>query len=68
MKLTNKLMIGIGIGSVIMNVIRIIFKASVHSNDVGAIVFFSLTSAYLLFTTILSVFFLKSYKNTFGVL
>jgi hypothetical protein len=68
MKLTNKLMIGIGIGSVVMNGIRILFKATVNSKDVSSIVFFSLTSAYLFFTTILSIFFIKNYKRNFNFL
>ncbi len=62
MILSNRLMIGIGIGSVSMNFIRIIFLATVKNLDTGAIVFFSLSSAYLLCCTFLSIVFLKRYS------
>ena len=63
MKLTHKLMVGIGIGSVLMNAIRIILLGSVNDNHVGAEVFFSLSSSYLLFCFILSVIFVREYRR-----
>jgi hypothetical protein len=60
MKLTNKLMVGIGFGGVIMNVLRITCMATLDSNDASAKVFFSIASGYLLFCGILSVVFVRS--------
>lgn len=63
MHLTNNLMLGVGIGAVAMNVIRIIFKASVDSERTSDIVFFTVSAAYLLFCTILSIYFVKDYNK-----
>jgi hypothetical protein len=60
--LTNRLMIGIGMGSVLMNFIRMLFLWLVNSKKTGAIVFFSLSSAYIFLCFILSLVFLRSYK------
>lgn len=61
--LTNRLMIGIGMGSVLMNFIRMLFLWLVNSKQTGAIVFFSLSSAYIFVCFILSLVFLRSYKK-----
>lgn len=61
--LTNRLMIGIGMGSVLMNFIRMLFLWLVNSKKTGAIVFFSLSSAYIFACFILSLVFLRSYKK-----
>jgi hypothetical protein len=63
MVLSNRLMVGIGIGSVVMNFLRIIFLSTVPDLDTGAIVFFSLASGYLLFCAILSIIFLRGYNK-----
>ena len=63
MLLTNRLMVGIGIGSVSMNLIRMLFLWLVNSKKIGALVFFSVSSAYLLCCFILSLVFVRSYKK-----
>jgi hypothetical protein len=63
MILSNRLMVGIGIGSVVMNFLRIIFLATVPDLNTGAIVFFSLASGYLLICAILSIIFLRGYNK-----
>ena len=60
MKLTNKLMVGIGLGGVTMNVLRMACMATLDSNDASAKVFFSIASGYLLLCGILSLIFVKS--------
>ena len=63
MLLSNRLMIGIGIGSVSMNFLRIVFLASVPDLNTGAIVFFSLASGYLMVCAVMSVVFLRRYAQ-----
>lgn len=63
MKLTNKLMVGIGMGGVSMNVIRIVCMSTVDSNDVSAAVFFSISAMYLLFCAILSLYFTRTHAK-----
>lgn len=58
-KLTNKLMVGIGLGGVTMNVLRIICMVTLDSNDASAKVFFSIASGYLLLCGILAVIFVR---------
>ena len=62
MKLTNKLMLGIGISSVAVNGIRIILLATVSSDEIDAIIFFSFASLFLLIAFILALFFVKQYS------
>lgn len=62
MKLTNKLMLGIGISSVAVNGIRIILLATVSSDEIDAIIFFSFASMYLLIAFILALIFVKQYS------
>jgi hypothetical protein len=57
-------MVGIGIGSVLMNMIRILFLATVTQKDVSAITFFSIAATYLFFCSILSVFFVRKYNHS----
>ena len=57
-------MVGIGIGSVLMNIIRILFLATVTQKDISAITFFSIAATYLFLCSILSVFFVRKYNQS----
>jgi len=63
MKLTTQLMVGVGLSSISMNVLRMIFLASVESYAAGQIVFFAISGAYMYFCCFLSVIFLRDYEN-----
>lgn len=52
MKLTNQLMVGIGVSAVSMNLIRMLFLAILSSS--GAVLFFIITGVYLLLCTVLA--------------
>ena len=62
--LNNNLMVGIGIGSVLMNGIRMIFMASFADHSFSTIIFFSLSSGYMLFCSILALTFIKGFSKT----
>eukprot|EP00347_Sterkiella_histriomuscorum_P021950 403332207 len=63
MKLTTMLMVGVGISSISMNVLRMIFLALVSNYAAGQIVFFSISGAYLFACFFLSILFLRDYDN-----
>ena len=59
--LTNKLMLGIGLSGFLVNVMRMIFLASITNLDLEAQVFFYGSAVFLLVCTFLSYTFVKSY-------
>ena len=63
MGLMNSLMIGVGISSLAMNVMRMIFLATVQSYAVGQVVFFTMSGAYLIACSYLAFSFLNRYDE-----
>jgi hypothetical protein len=61
-KFTNNLMVGVAVGGVSTNLVRIIMKACVKNQDISYIVFFSVCTAYLCFCSILALIFIKDYN------
>ena len=59
--LTSRFMLGIGISSVSMNFIRMIFLAAVPSYMVGAQVFVIISGIYLIACAINSFFFIRNH-------
>ena len=66
--LTSSLMIGIGLSSLLMNLLRMLFLVLIPDYETGAIIFFSLTGVYLGVCAFLSYDFLKRYSKFYDKL
>ena len=60
--LTNALMLGIGLSSLIVNAVRMIFLAAVPNLNIEAQMFFYGSALFLLFCTVLSFKFVAEYE------
>lgn len=67
-KFTNNLMVGVAVGGVCTNLVRIIMKVSVKNQDLSYIVFFSVVTGYLFFCCILAFIFIKEYNECLALL
>lgn len=61
--LINNLNLGIGISGLSVNLLRMVVLASVHSNTIGAQIFFYTAGAYLMICTVLAYRFVNSYDD-----
>ena len=61
--LTNALMLGIGVSSLIVNAVRMVFLAAVPNLNIEAQMFFYGSALFLLFCTYLSFRFVSEYES-----
>jgi hypothetical protein len=61
-------MIGVGFGSLLTNLVRMFFLATVPDKRVGAIIFFGLAACVLFTCSILSIQFISKYGEFYKLL
>jgi Co/Zn/Cd efflux system component len=62
-KLTNNLMLGIGLSGLIVNAVRMVFLAAVKNLNIEAQMFFYGSALFLAVCTCLSYVFVKEYSS-----